>query len=148
MPEHHETRVLPYSPAELFDLVADVEHYPDFLPWCKAARVVEPGDKKIIADLVIGYKLLTEKFRSEVALDRPRSITVKYLSGPLSHLTNQWEFKPKGINACTLSFHVSFDFHNPLLRSAMQLFFDKALVKMMQAFEERAAQLHKKAASP
>jgi coenzyme Q-binding protein COQ10 len=142
MPEHHETRLLPYRPDQLFDLVATIERYPEFLPWCKAARILSRDDHGVVADLIIGYKMFTEKFRSEVTLDRPHSIGVRYLSGPLSHLANQWSFKPVGRSACELSFHVDFDFRNPLLRSAMQMFFDKALMKMVEAFEARARDLY------
>jgi coenzyme Q-binding protein COQ10 len=142
MPQHQETRILPYRPEQLFDLVADIDRYPDFLPWCKAARIVRRDEQSVVADLVIGYKLLTEKFRSEVTLDRPHSIAVHYLSGPLSHLSNRWDFEPSGKRACALSFQVAFDFRNPFLRSAMQVFFDKALTKMVAAFEQRAHQLY------
>jgi coenzyme Q-binding protein COQ10 len=142
MLHHHETRILPYRPEQLFDLVVTIEDYPSFLPWCKAARVIQRDEKAVIADLVIGYKLFTEKFRSEVLLDRPHSIVVRYLSGPLSHLSNRWDFESKGKKGCALSFQVEFDFRNPLLRSAMQIFFDKALTKMVGAFENRAEQLY------
>ena len=91
---------------------------------------------------MIGYKFFQEKFTSEVTLDRPRTITVHYRSGPLSHLSNAWEFKPKTRKSCEVSFHVDFDFHSPLLRAAMSVFFDKALSKMVAAFEERAQALY------
>jgi len=146
MPQHKETRVLPYTPQQLFDLVADVQRYPEFLPWCKAARVTKRTDRMITADLIIGYKMFNEKFTSEVMLDAPHSISVRYMSGPLSHLHNQWEFKPvKG--GCELIFHVDFDFHSSLLRSAMELFFDKALLKMVTAFEKRAGELYDRSAN-
>jgi coenzyme Q-binding protein COQ10 len=141
MPKHSEKRTLPYSSEQVFDLVADVEAYPQFLPWCRSARIISRDDKGIVADLVIGYKIFTERFRSEVALDRPRSITVHYLSGPLSRLSNRWEFRPKGKSACELCFDVDFDFTSSLLGAAMELFFDKAILKMVGAFEERAKEL-------
>jgi coenzyme Q-binding protein COQ10 len=138
---HHETRFLPYTPEQLFELVAGVERYPEFLPWCKGARVLERSEGLIKADLIIGYKMFQEKFTSTVTLDRPRAITVHYVSGPLSHLTNEWEFNPaKG--GCDLSFQVDFDFQSPLLRAAMDMFFDKAITKMVAAFEERAGKLY------
>jgi len=142
MPTHSEKRILPYTPEQVFALVADVGRYPEFLPWCKAARIVRQDERGLTADLVIGYKIFTEKFRSEVTLDRPNRIEVKYLSGPLSHLTNQWEFRPKGKGGCELSFHVDFDFHSSILGVAMEAFFDKALLKMVAAFEARAAALY------
>ncbi len=144
MPQHHETRILPYSAAQMFDLVADIEHYPDFLPWCKDARILSRKTDVVLADLVIGYKLFQEKFTSEVILKRPSAIIVHYRSGPLSHLSNAWEFKNVvgRKKACELSFCVDFDFHSPLLRVAMSLFFDKALSKMVEAFETRAKALY------
>jgi coenzyme Q-binding protein COQ10 len=142
MPFHSEKRVLPYTPDQLFDLVAAVDRYPEFLPWCKAARILEQSPNGMTADLIIGYKMLSEKFRSQVVLDRPNAISVKYMSGPLSHLTNAWEFKPAGKGTCELSFQVDFDFKSPLLRSAMEMFFDKALSKMVGAFEARAKELY------
>lgn len=142
MPQHKETRLLPYTPDQLFDLVASVERYPDFLPWCKGARILERTDSLILADLIIGYKMFQEKFTSEVRLDRPHSIGVTYRSGPLSHLTNQWTFRPAAGGHCEISFHVDFDFRSSLLRVAMESFFDKALLKMVAAFEARAEQLY------
>ena len=126
----------------MFDLVADIERYPEFLPWCKAARILSQDKGKVVADLIIGYKFFQEKFTSEVTLDRAHAITVHYRSGPLSHLSNAWEFKPKTRKGCEVSFHVDFDFHSPLLRAAMSIFFDKALSKMVEAFEARAKALY------
>ena len=141
MPQHHETRFLPYRPEQLFDLVAAVDRYPEFLPWCRSARIVSRDEGRVMADLVIGYKMFSERFRSEVLLHRPRTISVRYISGPLAHLTNTWTFKPAP-GGCDVSFHVAFDFRSPLLRAAMQVLFDKALVKMVGAFEARARQLY------
>jgi coenzyme Q-binding protein COQ10 len=142
MPKHHETRFLPYSAAQMFDLVAGIEHYPEFLPWCKKADILSHNGDTVIADLIIGYKIFQEKFTSEVRLDKPRAIMVHYRSGPLSHLSNVWEFKPKGRKGCEISFSVDFDFNSPLLRAAMNVFFDKALSKMVASFEARAKDLY------
>lgn len=142
MPKHQETRFLPYTAEQMFDLVADIGRYPEFLPWCKEAHIRSRSKKTVLADLVIGYKLFQEKFTSEVTLEKPNAITVHYKSGPLSHLSNAWEFKPKGRKGCEVSFHVDFDFHSPLLRAAMNVFFDKALRKMVSAFEIRAEDLY------
>jgi coenzyme Q-binding protein COQ10 len=142
MPKHHETRSLPYSATQMFDLVAAIENYPEFLPWCKDARILSRDEDKVVADLVIGYKFFQERFTSEVTLDRPHAISVHYRSGPLSHLSNIWKFKPQGRKACVIEFEVDFDFHSPLLRAAMGVFFDKALSKMVVAFEERAKALY------
>ena len=142
MPAHSEKRTLPYTPEQLFQLVAAVDRYPEFLPWCKAARILRQDEHEMVADLVIGYKIFTEKFRSEVTLDRPSRIDVRYLSGPLSHLSNRWRFEPKGKGGCELSFEVDFDFRSSLLGAAMEMFFDKAILKMVAAFEARAEQLY------
>ena len=142
MPKHNETRILPYSASQMFDLVADIESYPAFLPWCKAARILSRGSRVVVADLVIGYKLFQETFTSEVTLDRPGHIAVHYRSGPMSHLSNEWQFVSKGRGVCELRFAVDFDFHSPLLRAAMNVFFDKALSRMVEAFEARAGALY------
>ncbi len=123
MPRHSETRVLPYTPEQLFALVAEVERYPEFLPWCKAVRILERKDGIIKADLIIGYKMFQEKFTSVVTLDPPRAISVEYMSGPLSHLTNEWMFKPSGKGSCELGFNVAFDFQSPILAAAMEMYF-------------------------
>ncbi len=142
MPKHHETRELPYSAAQLFDLVADIGRYPEFLPWCKRARIISADQKLVTADLVIGYKIFQEKFTSVVTLDRPKRIAVAYQSGPLAHLSNEWLFQSLGRKKCAIEFKVDFDFHSPFLRAAMDIFFDKALRKMVEAFELRAQQLY------
>jgi coenzyme Q-binding protein COQ10 len=142
MPHHQEKRALPFDPAQLFDLVADIGRYPEFLPWCKGARILKREGNIVTADLIVGYKMFREKFTSIVTLDKPRAISVKYLSGPLAHLTNEWEFRPGAKGGCDLFFHVDFDFRSPLLRAMMEPFFDKAMRKMAGAFEERAKELY------
>ncbi|MDR3423705.1 MAG: type II toxin-antitoxin system RatA family toxin [Alphaproteobacteria bacterium] len=144
--QHQETRLLPYSADQMFDLVASIERYPEFLPWCKDSRIVSRGKDSVTADLIVGYKLFREKFTSEVTLNRPQSIEVRYSSGPLSRLSTLWQFTPvakrgRGKN-CELSFQLDFDLRSPLLRATMFLFFDKALTKMATAFEERARILY------
>jgi len=142
MPKHEEMRSLPYSAKQMFDLVAEIEKYPDFLPWCKRAEILSREGKRVVADLVIGYKIFQEKFTSEVVLNRPHSIIVHYRSGPLSHLSNSWEFKSLGQKKCELSFQLDFDFHSTFLRTTMNLFFEKALSKMVACFEVRAKELY------
>ena len=132
---------MPFDPAQLFDLVADIEAYPQFLPWCKGARILERKDNIVTADLIIGYKMFHEKFTSVVTLDRPRKISVQYVSGPLAHLKNEWEFQPVA-QGCDLLFHVDFDFRSHMLSTIMEPFFDKAMRKMTAAFEERARELY------
>lgn len=142
MPTHEETRRLPFQPLQLFDLVADIGRYPEFLPWCKGARIIKRQDNIVTADLIIGYKMFQERFTSVVVLDRPKAISVKYLSGPLAHLTNDWEFRPVGKNGCDLYFHVDFDFRSHILGNIMAIFFEKAIGRMASAFEERARELY------
>lgn len=142
MPQHQETRLLPYSAEQMFDLVADIERYPEFIPWCAEARILSRDKKAVLVDMFVGTKLFHEKFTTEAVLERPKAITVHYRSGPLSHLSNAWTFKAKTKKSCEISFHVDFDFRAPFLRAAMNIFFDKALKKMVAAFEARAAALY------
>lgn len=142
MPSHSETRILPYTPAQLFDLVIAIERYPEFLPWCRRAKARERPDGKIVSDMEIGYKLFSERFTSLVTASRPERIVVEYVSGPLSRLSNAWEFERSGKSACKLSFKVDFDFRSPLMRAAMEMFFDKALSRMVSAFESRAKEVY------
>ena len=101
MPTHAEKRVLSYTPEQLFALVADIERYPEFLPWCLAARVKERRADLIVADLVIGFRMFRERFTSRVALDPPRRIDVTYAEGPFRRLTNRWVFEPVPISRYT-----------------------------------------------
>ena len=105
MPTHRETRVLPYTPEQIFDLVADVERYPEFLPWCVGARVSKREDALIVADLMIGFKMIRERYTSKVKLDRPNRIDVNYgHDGPFRHLENHWQFKPADGGGCEVDF--------------------------------------------
>jgi coenzyme Q-binding protein COQ10 len=126
----------------MYDLVAGIERYPEFLPWCRGAKILSRDKDSAVADLIVGTRLFQEKFRSSVTFDCPRAIAVKYCSGPLSHLSNTWSFKPCGKKACEVSFHLDFDFRSPLLRAAMGAFFEKALCRMVAAFEARAQALY------
>ena len=142
MPEHREKRTLPFRPEQLFDLVAAIERYPEFLPWCKGARILKREGNIVTADLIAGYKMFRERFTSAVTLHPPRAISVEYLSGPLTHLKNDWEFNAAGKTGCDLVFNVEFDFRSRVLGGMMEMFFEKALRKMAQAFEERARELY------
>lgn len=142
MPRHAEERVLPFAPAQLFALVADVERYPEFLPWCQSAIVRQRRKGQITADLTIGYKAFRETFTSVVRLEEPSRISVEYLAGPLSRLANEWRFTPAPRGACRLAFDVDFAFRSVLLGAMMDLFFDKAFRRMVTAFEERARHLY------
>lgn len=136
---HTEQKTLPYTPEQMFDLVAAVDKYHEFLPWCIASRINRREGKTFYADLVIGYRMLREKFSSRVVTSSPEYITVEYLSGPLKHLRNEWRFSPAGNGAaCTIDFYVEFDFTNPFLKKLLELFFNEAIKRMVHAFEERA----------
>jgi coenzyme Q-binding protein COQ10 len=143
MPTHREKRILPYASAQMFDLVAAVDRYPEFLPWCAASRITRREGDVFYADLIVGYKMLREKFTSRVTLDRPARIEVEYLDGPMKHLKNQWLFIDNGDGTTTIDFFVDFDFRNPLLRKLIEIFFNEAIKRMAGAFEARAKDLYK-----
>ncbi len=142
MPIHMEKRVLPYTPKQLLELVADVEKYPEFLPWCMGLRILQKQDDLIVADMVIGYKMFREKFSSQVEILRPDRINVKYTDGPFKYLDNHWEFEPHGEGGCLLNFYVDFEFRSSLMQHAINLVFNKAVHKMVGAFEDRAKDLY------
>jgi coenzyme Q-binding protein COQ10 len=142
MPGIREVREMPYSAEQMFDLVADVGRYGEFLPWVIATRVKSDSDGEMVADMLVGFKALREKFTSRVAKRRPHEITVHYLDGPLKDLENDWKFRPLGPDRCEVDFHVQFEFRNVLFQKLAGQYFDKAFRKMMAAFEERAAELY------
>ncbi len=142
MPSHMEHKVLPYTPDQLFDMVADVKDYPRFIPWCQGARVHQSEPKLIVADLIIGFGPFHESFTSHVDLDRPREVTVRAVDGPLEHLSNQWVFTPTG-NATRIDFSVDFQFKSHLLDSVANSMFHDASMRMMGAFEARARRLYR-----
>jgi coenzyme Q-binding protein COQ10 len=142
MPRHQESRHLPWSPEQMFDMVADVARYGEFLPWVAGVRVRSNSDTEMIADLLVGFKGLREKFTSRVHKHRPDRIHVDYLDGPLKHLFNDWQFRPDGQGGCVVDFTVDFAFRSSLFEKLAGQVFDKALRKMIAAFEERAAQLY------
>jgi len=126
----------------LFDLVADVGKYPDFLPWCIGARVTKNDGIILMADLVVGYKLFREKFTSKVVMDRPLSIEVTYLNGPMKYLHNHWGFTDNGDGTCAVDFHIDFEFRSAIFEKMMGAFFTEALERMVHAFEKRADELY------
>lgn len=141
MPSIRETRQLPYSAEQMFDLVAAVEDYPKFLPWVAATRVRNRTDSGMTADMLVGFKAIREKFTSEVTLDRARSINVHYVDGPLRDLDNNWTFRdaPGG---CEIDFCVEFAFKNMMFEALAGQYVDRAFRKMVAAFEARAAELY------
>ncbi len=146
MPVHNETQILPYTPAQLFDLVADIERYPEFLPWCRAARVLERTDDGMLAELVIAFNHLSERYTSRVTLSRPNaggegSIDVALVKGPFERLSNRWQFIPQG-DGCELRFALDFAFRSRILEKLIGAVFTKATAKMVTAFRERAQALY------
>ena len=142
MPRHSETRNLPYSPEQLFDLVADVGRYQEFLPWVAATRVRANSETEMLADLVVGFKALKETFTSKVRKVRPREIEIDYVEGPLKYLHNNWKFHPDGRGGTDVEFCVDFAFRSRLFEALAGQMFDRALRRMIGAFEERAAALY------
>lgn len=142
MPTHAEQRVLPYSPEQLYRLVADVERYPQFLPWCLAAKVRRREEKKIVADLVIGFKMVRERFTSEVDLTPTTAIDVRYAEGPFKYLNNHWGFHPTEDGGCRIEFFVDFEFRSRMLQKIIEVLFNEAVRRMVAAFEERARDLY------
>lgn len=142
MPTHAEKRVLPYKPDQLFDLVADVERYPEFLPWCIGARIRRQRDALIIADLVIGFKMIRERFTSEVKLNREElRIDVRYLDGPFRYLNNHWVFYDHE-DGCLIDFYVDFEFRTKFLQRVIEPLFNEAVKRMVRSFEARAGELY------
>ena len=142
MPRHAETRHLPYTPEQLFDLVADVPRYPQFLPWVAAVRVRSDGATEMVADVAVGFKALRERFTSRVVKDRPNTIRVDYVDGPLKYLRNDWTFRSDGAGGTQLDFAVDFAFRSRLFEAIAGQMFDRALRRMIGAFEARAAELY------
>lgn len=145
MPTHAERRKMPYTPAQMFDLVAAVDLYPEFLPWCLASRIVRREGNVFYADLIIGYKMVREKFGSRVTALKPDHIHVEYLSGPMKHLSNHWRFLPEPDGGCIIDFYVDFEFKNPVLQKLIAMFFEEAVKRMVGAFESRARALYNNA---
>ena len=141
MPRHNETRRLPYTPEQMFDLVADVGRYAEFLPWVSAIRVRSNTATQLTADMIVGFKGLRETFTSKVDKQRPDRIHVEYLDGPLKYLRNDWVFRPEG-TGCAVDFTVDFAFKNRVFEMLAGQVFGTALRKMIGAFEERAAVLY------
>lgn len=142
VPTHAEKRILPYTPDQLYALVAGVEHYPKFLPWCLGARIRERSDRLMVADLIIGFKMFRERFTSKVTLSpETKRIDVEYTDGPFKYLKNHWIFLPHP-QGCEIDFYVDFEFRSKLLQKTIELLFNEAVKRMVGAFETRARQLY------
>jgi len=146
MPSHSEIRILPYTAQQMYDLVADVTKYPQFLPWCAAARVnkVIPGEGQTVveADLVISFKVFREKFGSHVVLSSDAmKIETRYIDGPFRFMESEWVFADVE-SGCEVGFKVDFEFKNAILQSVIGLVFNEAMQRIVRAFEDRARQLY------
>ncbi len=142
MTTHQEKRFIPHKPQNLYDLVADVKSYPEFLPWCLAARMKSQDDAKMVADLIIGFRLYRERFTSHVELyPDDMKILVEYAEGPFKYLKNSWVFHdhPDG---CEIEFYVDFEFRSQLFQSVVETLFSEAVKRMVRAFETRADALY------
>jgi len=147
MPTHTEKRIMPYTAKQMYDLVADVETYPDFLPWCAATRirkVTKDSHKTIIeADLIIAFKVFRERFGSRVTQKAEKfSIDVEYLDGPFKYLNNHWIFRDVD-GGCEADFFVDFEFKSRVLQALIGVVFNEAMQRIVKAFEMRADDLYK-----
>lgn len=152
MPQFTNRRRVRHSADRMFDLVADVERYPQFVPLCKSLRVRQrtpkpDGTEVIVADMTVSFKLVREAFTSRVTLDRAgRRILVEYLQGPFSKLQNRWSFTPQGDDACDVEFFIDYEFKSRMLAMLMGAMFDTAFQRFAAAFEKRADQVYGTAA--
>ena len=150
MPQFSTKRHVAHSAFDMFDLVADVERYPQFVPLCQALRVrrrtTEPdGSVVIVADMTVAYKFIREAFTSRVTLDRKNlEILVEYLEGPFQKMNNRWTFQPDGANACDVIFSIAYEFRSRTLGMLMGAMFDTAFRRFASAFERRADQVYGK----
>ncbi|MEI2385740.1 type II toxin-antitoxin system RatA family toxin [Breoghania sp. JC706] len=148
MPTFQTSRRVQHSADDMFDLVADVEKYPRFVPLCQSLKVrgrreLEDGRVVLISDMTVAYKVFSETFASRVTLDRAqRQIIVEYLEGPFRHLENRWDFKPVGEDRCDVGFFITYEFRSRTLGSLMGAMFDKAFRKFASAFEARADEIY------
>src|SRR5205823_3227781 len=148
MPQFTSKRTVRHAAAEMFDLVADVERYPEFVPLCRALKVRKrlpqpDGVEVLVADMTVAYKLIRETFTSRVTLDRPNlQILVEYLNGPFSRMENRWDFHPAGERACEVEFFISYEFKSRVLAMLMGAMFDAAFRRFSQAFERRADKVY------
>ncbi len=142
VPKHSESRALPFSADQMYDLVTDVARYSEFLPWVSGVRVRSDSESEMIADVIVGFKAIKENFTSRVFKDRPSHVHVDYLDGPLKYLSNDWRFHAARDGGCVVEFAVDFAFKNRVFEAVAGQYFDKALRKMTDAFVARAVVLY------
>jgi|HubBroStandDraft_1064217.scaffolds.fasta_scaffold184479_1 coenzyme Q-binding protein COQ10 len=141
MPTHAERHFVPYRPEQLFDLVADVGKYPQFLPWCLGARVRSSTQAELVADITVGFGPFRETFTSRDALERPSHIRVRYERGPFRYLNNHWDFLPHE-QGCEVDFYIDFEFRSRILQAAIGVVFNEAVRRMVGAFLKRARDVY------
>jgi coenzyme Q-binding protein COQ10 len=150
MPRFQSKRRVRHTAAQMFDLVADVERYPEFVPLCQALKIrqrtpKDDGSEIVVADMTVSFKLVRETFTSRVTLDRPNlKILVEYLRGPFSKLENRWSFEPKSEAECDVGFFLTYEFKSRMLAMLMGSMFDAAFSRFAAAFEKRADQVYGK----
>lgn len=142
MPQHSETRLLPYSAAQMYNLVTDVSRYAEFLPWVSAVRVRSNSETEMLADMIVGFKGIRETFASRVKKVRPSEVEVDYIDGPLKYLKNRWTFEDSPGGGCAVGFSVDFAFKNRVFETIAGQVFERALKKMTDAFVKRADELY------
>ncbi|WP_113385150.1 type II toxin-antitoxin system RatA family toxin [Rhizobium sp. SYY.PMSO] len=147
MPQFETHRPVPHSPDQMFDLVADVERYPEFLPLCEAlvvrSRKERDGKILLIADMTVGYKAIRETFTTQVLLNKAeRAIDVKYIDGPFKYLDNRWRFQPSENGGCVIDFFIDYEFKSRILGALMGSMFDRAFRMFTDAFETRANKIY------
>lgn len=147
MTKHSEARVMPYSAQQMYDLIADIEKYPEFLPWCAAVRRrssrIDGPCEIVEADMIVSFKVFREKFGSRVILNPDaRNIDVSYIDGPFKYLINNWHFKPVDETSCEVEFFVDFEFKSRTLQALIGVVFHQAMQQVVRAFERRAENLY------
>ena len=147
MPQFETHRPVPHSPDQMFDLVADVERYPEFLPLCDAltirSRKERDGKILLVADMTVGYKAIRETFTTQVLLNKAeRAIDVKYIDGPFKYLDNRWRFTPSENGGCVIDFFIDYEFKSRILGALMGSMFDRAFRMFTDAFETRANKIY------
>jgi coenzyme Q-binding protein COQ10 len=144
MPTHAEKRILPYTAEQMAALVADVEKYPEFLPWVRSVKILDRGETSFTATLEIGYKIFRETYTSMVTILYPHRIDVTYLKGPFKYLNNHWVFNRLEGDRVEIDFYIDFEFHSSFLQSLLQPVFKEAVKMMIATFEKRAESLYGK----
>jgi coenzyme Q-binding protein COQ10 len=151
MPRFSSKRRVRHSATQMFDLVADVERYPEFVPLCHSLKIRQRkpkpnGTEIVVADMTVSFKLVRESFTSEVVLDPPNlKIAARYLRGPFSSLENRWIFEPKSETECDVGFYLAYEFKSRMLAMLMGAMFDTAFARFSAAFEKRADAVYGKA---